>query len=585
MQSKEVFVPVWGSVRLTPRELRVIDHPAFQRLREINQLGFVSTVFPGATHKRFEHAIGTLHAVTVMMDAVERNRVVLGAQNVRSNALEWLPDAPLSPSERELTRLGALLHDIGHLAYGHTFEDELALLAPHDADERLNLVFGRTSWRGQDTESLRALVNRLYAKEAALAAPGREATEILLDIISKSRLNSPSTEIFRTAVCRDLIGNTLCADLLDYLHRDWHHIGKTRAPDLRLLDYLEVRQSVSGRIGAPETSRLVLNLRTTERPRTDAVTSVLDLLESRYQLAEIALFHRTKLNATAMLERAVAEIADARLSEGPSYFSTLVERILDCDDYEILDLLDEEAVEALKTGEIDDERRSRLEAARALLGSIRRRQLHKLALSFYPKDSGQESQMRRFSGDPDPATRSFSIPGGVAEDGGQARLNLARALEEQFAFPPGSFAVYCPRRKMNAKVAQVQVLLDDSVKTLAEHEDGSKDGLTGGHLDAQRLRFQRLWHMHVAVSPEALDTLIERGQESLLERTFDYLLGVYSEQKAVDIAKSLIATMPNLRESDQRVETPVFAGRNQPTLAADRRAFPNDRPLIVEYIR
>src|SRR4051794_17639798 len=42
-------------------------------------------------------------------------------------------------------------------------------------------------------------------------------------------------------VCRDLIGNTICADLLDYLHRDWLHLGKPKHFDDRLLEYLEIR--------------------------------------------------------------------------------------------------------------------------------------------------------------------------------------------------------------------------------------------------------------------------------------------------------------------------------------------------------
>src|ERR1035441_3781085 len=60
--TKETLLPISGMVRLSPRELAIIDHPAFQRLFEIYQLGQTNLVYRGATHMRGEHAIGTLHA-------------------------------------------------------------------------------------------------------------------------------------------------------------------------------------------------------------------------------------------------------------------------------------------------------------------------------------------------------------------------------------------------------------------------------------------------------------------------------------------------------------------------------------------
>jgi hypothetical protein len=69
----ETLLPVSGMVRLSRRELDVIDHPAFQRLFEIYQLGQTHLVYRGATHTRGEHAIGTLEQATRLADAVCRN--------------------------------------------------------------------------------------------------------------------------------------------------------------------------------------------------------------------------------------------------------------------------------------------------------------------------------------------------------------------------------------------------------------------------------------------------------------------------------------------------------------------------------
>src|SRR5207244_2669309 len=83
---------------------------------------------------------------------------------------------------------------------------------------------------------------------------------------------------------------------------------KPRYFDRRLLEYLEIRARLRG--ATPE-HRLVINLKGGIRPRPDAITAVIDLLESRYQLSETALFHRVKVAAAAMLERVFAELLDS----------------------------------------------------------------------------------------------------------------------------------------------------------------------------------------------------------------------------------------------------------------------------------
>jgi len=84
--------PLWNNIRLEPEALAVIDTPAFQRLRYVRQLGHAFLVYPGATHTRFEHALGTYHLA---------GRVT--------------PDRDI--------RLAALLHDIGHYPFSHALEE------------------------------------------------------------------------------------------------------------------------------------------------------------------------------------------------------------------------------------------------------------------------------------------------------------------------------------------------------------------------------------------------------------------------------------------------------------------------------
>ena len=66
--------PLWNNIRLDPLAFELIDTPAFQRLRYVRQLGLAFLVYPGATHSRFEHALGTYHLARRVFDAVRGPR-------------------------------------------------------------------------------------------------------------------------------------------------------------------------------------------------------------------------------------------------------------------------------------------------------------------------------------------------------------------------------------------------------------------------------------------------------------------------------------------------------------------------------
>jgi hypothetical protein len=131
---QEMFLPVHGYVELSLPEISIIDHPAFQRLRRVRQLGLAHFVFPGGTHSRFEHSIGAVYVAQRIVDSVNTNHRK-GDSPEGKWRLAGIP-AEVTP----LIRLGALLHDIGHLPLGHTLEDELGHLNKHDGRERLDLI-------------------------------------------------------------------------------------------------------------------------------------------------------------------------------------------------------------------------------------------------------------------------------------------------------------------------------------------------------------------------------------------------------------------------------------------------------------
>ena len=110
---------VWGSIRITALERVLIDSPIFQRLRRIRQLGGAYFVYPSAGHSRFEHSLGALHRATTLVDAVAGS-----AESASRSSL--LVPAPEIRKWQSAIRVGALLHDVGHLFLSHAGERTIA---------------------------------------------------------------------------------------------------------------------------------------------------------------------------------------------------------------------------------------------------------------------------------------------------------------------------------------------------------------------------------------------------------------------------------------------------------------------------
>ncbi len=108
--------------------LRLIQHPKFQRLRRISQTGLLSLVYPGATHTRFQHALGAMHLMRVALETLQIKGIVV------------------TPEEKTAAQAAILLHDIGHGPFSHALEnvvlegfhhEELSLLIMKDINDEL----------------------------------------------------------------------------------------------------------------------------------------------------------------------------------------------------------------------------------------------------------------------------------------------------------------------------------------------------------------------------------------------------------------------------------------------------------------
>src|SRR5687767_9361185 len=111
MKHEIIRDPLWNNIRVGPLTLSLIDTREFQRLRYVRQLGLAFLVYPGATHSRFEHALGTYH--------LARRTLALFEDHEDYHAL--------GRDECHLLRIAALLHDIGHYPFSHALEEIGAL--------------------------------------------------------------------------------------------------------------------------------------------------------------------------------------------------------------------------------------------------------------------------------------------------------------------------------------------------------------------------------------------------------------------------------------------------------------------------
>lgn len=305
---KIITDPVHGDVRLSDLERRIVDSPPFQRLRRVKQLGSTHLVYPGATHTRFSHSLGAVVAAQMLFDVVLEQRDEPRAKPDLFTEWEREEQAggpPLLKRVAEaitLTRLGALLHDLCHVPFGHSVEDELRLLKPHDENrERFDGL-----WAQVDPGAREAI-------EQARSPTGRPLLDDVMPIVLSGLYKPASSEEgedpgvekgLSYPFVQDIVGNTISADLMDYLTRDHLFTGLPAAMGHRFLDSFYV--SPTSDPFKPE--RMILRVVKQDRERKDTLTELLKFLRYRYELSERALAHHAKLAADAIGRKAAAAL-------------------------------------------------------------------------------------------------------------------------------------------------------------------------------------------------------------------------------------------------------------------------------------
>lgn len=596
MSARRIRTILYGDQRIEPTELDLLHTPALQRLYDLHQLGLADRVFIDASHSRLHHVIGVMEQVDNILGALIANL----DREPPSRILEYrLPAggmASFTPSQlanyirirRPSARLMGLLHDLTHVPYGHTLEDEIELHPQkHDHPERqadafYRLILQYIGWLciddGQferfsevdlsgpaslfrqtlespglkappETDQFIDYVSGLAASflmenkpsRAMQRAPGgsqlvklfqdlRFALRALLwiDALHKDKLDDllpsdPSRQVLirsegsypfeklidaslnkagqhlntatdrfhlqRDAFLLDVIGNTICADLLDYAKRDSHFAGLRLDYDVdRIVENFTVVPHRKRR--GPDNPRaqayreLDPILRTaigmfSHKLRIDVPGELMNLLQVRFYVYQRVLFHPTKCIAGAMLGSAIQLIGWKDLPIQFRYVgdSVFLDHVIECarlardllqplngrsDGESLSETLDGlfaklDSIPALATSsavrDLFETRKADqvtevvadLDAAIRLLQRLGARRYHRGIFRLLP-----DSKVPQLSLDASEVARIFVDA--------SRRAQAEREIERRCDLPRGSVTIHCPGGDGPRKIAEILIL-------------------------------------------------------------------------------------------------------------------------------
>jgi HD superfamily phosphohydrolase len=500
--------PIHQDIWITAFERELIDTPAFQRLRNLKQLGPTDLVYPGAVHSRFLHSIGTLYCAQQLIEVVNRNYE--------------LYDKPILMKvgnyQQLLVRTCALLHDLAHMPFGHTLENEGGIRDPEWKDKkRVELWLGD---EGQSTKSITSAI-KSYIKKCSISE--NKVNSFIEDIrnclVAPDKTEQPDYPMnLENPFIVDIVGNTLCADLLDYLDRDMYFCGLREKSGDRVVNYLAVvrmhrlpdidtqrarfQQTGDDSLGKGRVALLAYRIEREHEPgrgskivpKIEIHSEAIDLLRRRYALAEKVYFHRTKIAASAML---ISATANASINWD-----------------EIFDISDEAFLSKLEA--------STNTRTKRLIAKYQSRQLYKVAyeIRHRPRSEDQDSLYLYDTLYPEYHKPSW-------------RTAKEKEIEEISGLPEGTVVIYCPTLGMNLKQFEmlVQNHPDDEIKPLKDILDETRKK----EMEAINERFEQLWKVQIFIDPEVLDVSTPSEKLYDLNKVCEEIMGFPNERVDLDL--------------------------------------------------
>jgi len=519
LRGKGIRIPNYF-VDVRPHELLVMNTPTFQRLFGIKQLGLAYMVYPYATHTRGAHSLDCLYWAQMIVDSLVNNGFLDEAKN---------------SEEIEIIRFSALLHDIMHIPQGHTLEDEAGILQRHDKSQRIDVMLARIDKEIPKVEGHAALAlgvprKQDYDKARRLL---KDVKKVLWTIALYDETNTKGKPLLENDryYMADIIGNTMCADLLAYIEKDVDYTGiEKKSGGYTIFHHMELAKDRMGR------TRLAIRL-TKAGVRPDAISAIQSILEVRYALTEQVIYHHAKCAASAMLAK-IASLCGITESDelyeiGDEGFMSLLKR-------KIAGL-----PERLQDG------RPLQEAAANLLQNLKSRRLYKRVFRVTPSERREYDKTHEIS-----LATKYGNP--------KARAEVENYIEETFGFEPGSIILFCPMPKAALKEARAMVVYDkvkdimsnESVQPVAVELRG--DDLAEDYPEiSERVRnlekqYLSLWSLYGFLDPEKFGyaAAVKNLLQEKLEVHSDPLLELYLNEK------------PEYRQSKQIEQAQAKAGED-----------------------
>ena len=288
METDIIRDPVHNYIIVNEKEKELIDTEPVQRLRYLKQTPSASFVYPGANHTRFEHSLGVCHLVGEIAKSLKESGSV-------TDLNDWDKDV-------QKARIAALLHDVGHGPFSHTFESFLEMLNIKLTHEVMTQLIIKKRLAGK--------IKGIFDLEDADV---QDISNMAVGKIMAVGDGGPRLYL------APMVAGQIDADKMDFLQRDAVHTGT--------IEY-----------GSIDVKRLILNLRLIEINgvkivgiKDRAAFAIESLLLSRYHMYRAVYYHRTARSFDLMLcdamGRAIEEIDGLKwFAEGSSKIKTLIEK-------------------------------------------------------------------------------------------------------------------------------------------------------------------------------------------------------------------------------------------------------------------
>ncbi len=181
--------PIYGFIQIPfERVFQLIEHPFFQRLRRIRQLGLTDLVYPGAHHTRFHHALGAMHLMTEAIEVLRRKGHII------------LDD------EAEAVTIAILLHDIGHGPFSHALEHTFVKGISHETISELFMSRLNNEFNGALSLAIRIFKNEY---------PKKFLHQLVSGQLDMDRLDYLNRDSFFTGVSEGVISSDRIIKMLE----------------------------------------------------------------------------------------------------------------------------------------------------------------------------------------------------------------------------------------------------------------------------------------------------------------------------------------------------------------------------------